>query len=72
MADIADIANDNARLFLDAQLAARKPASPGRVLEECEECGDPIPFQRVQALAMSECLRCVECQTFHEKRGVRV
>ncbi|WP_312247317.1 TraR/DksA C4-type zinc finger protein [Stutzerimonas nitrititolerans] len=68
MADNADRANDLVLERLDRTLAARVPAQPGRVLEECEECGDPIPFERVQALAKMECLRCVECQGYHERR----
>lgn len=68
VADIADIANDNAQLFLDAQLAARKP-SGGVVQAECDDCGGSIPEERRQALAGHGCLRCVGCQTFHEARG---
>lgn len=69
MADNADRANDLVLERLDRSLAARVHVQPGRVLEECEECGDPIPFERVQALAKMECLRCVECQGFHERRA---
>lgn len=72
MADIADIANDRMLLELDQRLAARGLVRPRHVAEECEECGDPIPFERVQALAKMDCLRCVDCQGLHERRGVRV
>lgn len=71
MADIADIANDRMLLELDQRLAARGLTRPRYVAEECEDCGVPIPFERVQALAKMDCLRCVDCQGFHEKRGVR-
>lgn len=70
MADIADIANDNAQLLLDAQLAARQQGG-GVVVEDCEGCGVEIPEERRQALAGHGCLRCVVCQTFHEERGGR-
>lgn len=69
MADIADIANDRMQLELDQRLANLRHARACPVAEECEDCGDPIPFQRVQALAKMPCLRCVECQSFHERRG---
>ncbi|MER0040587.1 TraR/DksA C4-type zinc finger protein [Pseudomonas sp. MGal98] len=69
MADIADIANDRMQQELDHRLAQYRQAQPCPVSEECEECGDPIPFERVQALAKMPCLRCVECQGFHERRG---
>lgn len=69
MADIADIANDRIQIELDQRLAVHGLTRPRQVAEECEECGDPIPFERVQALAKLDCLRCVECQGFHERRG---
>lgn len=72
MADIADIANDRMLLELDQRLAARGLTRPRYVAEECEECGEPIPFERVQALAKMDCLRCVECQGVYERHGVRV
>lgn len=70
MADIADIANDNAQLLLDAQLASRKQGG-GVVQAECDGCGDEIPEARRVALAGHGCLRCIECQTLHERRGGR-
>lgn len=69
MADIADIANDRMQQDLDLRLANLRLARHCPVAEECEDCGDPIPFARVQALAKMPCLRCVECQGFHEQRG---
>lgn len=69
MADAADIANDLMQLRIDQQLAARERVRQCPVAEECEDCGDPIPFERVQALAKLPCLRCVECQALHERRG---
>lgn len=72
MADIADIANDRMLLELDQRLAARGLTRPRYVAEECEECGEPIPFERVQALAKMDCLRCFECQGVYERHGARV
>jgi len=71
MADIADIANDRMQQDLDQRLANLKLARDCPVAEECEDCGDPIPFERVQALAKMPCLRCVECQGFYERKGGR-
>ncbi len=69
--DNADIANDIMLERMERQLAARKPARVPVPAEECEGCGEPIPFERVQALAKLPCLRCVDCQQLHEKRGAR-
>lgn len=68
MADIADVANDLVLLRMEQQLAARQP---GLVVtaEDCEDCGGPIPLARQQALAGRGCLRCVECQQWHERKG---
>lgn len=71
MADIADIVNDNAQLLLDAQLASRKQGG-GVVQVECDGCGTEIPEARREALAGHGCVRCIECQTFHEEKGGRV
>lgn len=69
MADIADLANDRMQQELDQRLAAHGLSRPRQVSEECEYCGIEIPFERVQALAKMDCLRCVECQDSHERRG---
>lgn len=68
MADIADIANDYVLRQQELRLAARKPAMV-EVSEECQSCGEPIPQARLQALAASGCVRCVECQALHEATG---
>nr|WP_244158254.1 TraR/DksA C4-type zinc finger protein [Pseudomonas flavescens] len=57
------------QLRLDHQLASLRLARQCPVAEACEECGDVIPVERVQALAKMPCLRCVECQDLHERRG---
>ncbi|MBD9657504.1 TraR/DksA C4-type zinc finger protein [Pseudomonas sp. PDM12] len=68
MADIADIANDLMQSRLDHQLASRRLPMHCPVVEACEECGDLIPVERIQALIKMPCLRCVECQGLHEQR----
>lgn len=67
MADLADIANDRIQQELDQRLAAHGLTRQRQVSEECEYCGITIPFARVQALAKMDCLRCVDCQGFHER-----
>lgn len=69
--DIADIANDNILQELDRRLIARQLAQPGRIVDECEDCGDSIPLGRVQALKKSECVRCFDCQQIHERKEVQ-
>lgn len=71
MADIADVSNDNILLDLDRRLCALQLARPARVTDECEECGDSIPLDRVQALKKWECVRCVDCQQVHEFKEAR-
>ncbi|MDO9584755.1 MAG: TraR/DksA C4-type zinc finger protein [Desulfomicrobium sp.] len=66
MADYADIAAAReAEIRADA-LAARK-SSPVTTASatECEECGDPIPERRRQAVP--GCTRCVACQDEKER-----
>lgn len=69
MADAVDIANDRMLDEMDRRLANHALARQCPVAEECEDCGDPIPFEHVQALAKLPCLRCVECQGYHERKG---
>lgn len=39
----------------------------GRVLTECEDCGEEIPAARVEALKDVGCTRCVKCQDAYDK-----
>lgn len=68
MADIADVANDLVLLRMEQQLAARQPGL-GESAEDCESCGGEIPAARRPALAGRGCVRCVECQQWHERQG---
>ena len=70
MADLADVANDSADLFLELSLAARKTQAAVRdSLTECLDCGDPIPEAR--RLAAKGCERCIDCQWDVDKKGLR-
>ncbi|MDG9925452.1 MULTISPECIES: TraR/DksA C4-type zinc finger protein [unclassified Pseudomonas] len=71
MADNADIANDLMLERIEQQLAARQPAQGGASAEDCEGCGVAIPPARLQAMAGRGCLRCIECQQDHERKGGR-
>jgi phage/conjugal plasmid C-4 type zinc finger TraR family protein len=71
MADAADIANDLVLLRMEQQLAARQPEQGGASAEDCEDCGGPIPVARQLAMVGRGCLRCVECQQAHERKGGR-
>ncbi|MED5608507.1 TraR/DksA C4-type zinc finger protein [Pseudomonas sp. JH-2] len=66
MADIADKANDLVLERMDAYLAARKPVEGGASLDECLDCGDPIPVAR--QLAAPGCTLCTWCQALSEQR----
>lgn len=68
MADNADIANDLVLERMELHLAARQPAQPVMV-DDCESCGEPIPADRLAALAARGCVRCLGCQVLHERRG---
>lgn len=48
---------------LAAQVAASRPL--GSSLENCDDCGQPIPEKRRQAAV--GCTRCIQCQTAYEK-----
>jgi phage/conjugal plasmid C-4 type zinc finger TraR family protein len=39
----------------------------GRVLHECEDCGEEIPAARVEAMKKYGCTRCVKCQSEFDK-----
>ena len=72
MADIADFANDLVQERLDQALAARN-ASKSVVAAHsflfCENCDDPIPPARGEAIP--GCTQCVICQAVDEIREAR-
>jgi phage/conjugal plasmid C-4 type zinc finger TraR family protein len=72
--DNADFANDLVLERMERQLAARRPALVGPSAFECEECGEPIPEARREAVP--GCFHCIECATLADQldaqqRGVR-
>ncbi|SAY50899.1 TraR/DksA family transcriptional regulator [Neisseria weaveri] len=71
MTDIADKASESEALFLaEALYKAGRPSENGASAEflrskyECDDCGDPIPEARRQAVP--GCTRCVLCQAYFE------
>lgn len=50
----------------DAVSAARAAMPKGEGLEECEECGEPIPEARRRALPGAR--TCIVCQSARDKR----
>jgi phage/conjugal plasmid C-4 type zinc finger TraR family protein len=60
---VQDQIEDNVK---DALAAARARMPSGDGLEECEECGEPIPLARRRALVGVR--TCVTCQSAREKR----
>ncbi len=78
--DVVDWAIDSAQDELSSQLAeveSRELAQVEQALERmrqgnyglCEDCEQPIPALRLQALPYATC--CIECQRKAEQRGVR-
>lgn len=66
MADIADIANEQAQYLLDAALQRRQALSARPSAAFCEDCDDPIPLLRQQTI--QGCQTCVSCQSVREHR----
>lgn len=65
MTDIIDRAAENEAVFLaEALHKARKPVENAVSAEFCEDCTDPIPEARRQAVP--GCTRCVWCQEYFE------
>lgn len=50
----------------NAIAAVRKNIRTGPSLEECEDCGEPIPEAR--RVAIAGCTTCIDCQSAREKR----
>lgn len=67
MADVIDIANDQADYFLQVALDRRKRSLVATVsTEDCEDCGEPIPEPR--RVAVLGCDTCIDCQAIRERR----
>lgn len=69
MADVADKGSAYARRDLEGRIARIRSdaAGTGEGPRECEDCGEPIPEARRQAVP--GCTRCVRCQEKFE-RGI--
>lgn len=68
MTDEIDRANEEAQAFVDHALdevRAHAHAPQGASLSHCEDCGEPIPIARQNAVR--GCTRCVTCQLFLER-----
>ena len=67
MADVIDIANEQADYILQVALGRHKRSLVTAVsAEDCEDCGEPIPEQR--RVAVLGCDTCIICQTVRERR----
>ncbi|WP_414159871.1 TraR/DksA C4-type zinc finger protein [Pseudomonas sp. BNK-45] len=67
MADVIDLANDQADYFLQVALDRRqRQTTTAASAEFCEDCDDPIPLLRQQMVP--GCQTCVSCQELREAR----
>ncbi|MCQ2994196.1 TraR/DksA C4-type zinc finger protein [Pseudomonas syringae] len=67
MADVIDIANEQADYILQVALGRHKRSLVTAVsAENCDNCGEPIPEAR--RAAVPGCDTCIVCQTFLERR----
>jgi len=66
MADVADIANDQAQYLLDVALQRRVAAPVRPSAELCVRCDESIPELRREAIP--GCDTCVSCQMLRERR----
>lgn len=66
MSDIIDVANEQAEYFLQMALARRPRLTCAVSAQFCEDCGEPIPLLRQQAIR--GCATCVNCQGLRERR----
>lgn len=64
MNDFADKAAEAEALFREEALSRHRPSEQASY-SHCEDCGEPIPLARQQAVR--GCTRCVLCQEYEEK-----
>ncbi|RMH85207.1 hypothetical protein EA796_06775 [Pseudomonas sp. AOB-7] len=69
MADNADRAADEYAVHEHAREATRNAAAAPVHRLGCDECGEPIPLARREALAGHDCLTCIDCQVLLERKG---
>ncbi|MCS4261105.1 TraR/DksA family transcriptional regulator [Pseudomonas protegens] len=68
MADDIDRANDQAQYLLDVAIHRNRVFPSNRVSAQfCEDCGEPIPLLRQQAI--EGCETCILCQGWRERNG---
>ena len=65
--DIGEHAAKCAAEFLEDALNRRPQVKQGGSLSHCEDCGEPIPLARQQAVAGVRL--CVNCKSLNEKQG---
>lgn len=66
MADIADLANEQADYFLQMSLQRQQRVVSKPSAQFCDDCDVPIPLLRQQSVA--GCETCVSCQELRERR----
>ena len=66
MADVIDVANDQAQYLLDMALLQRAKMPVRASAQFCYDCDEPIPpLRREKVLG---CQTCVSCQELRERR----
>lgn len=66
MADVIDVANDQADYHLQVALQRRLRPVTKPSAQFCEDCDEPIPVKRQQLVA--GCETCTSCQELRESR----
>lgn len=66
MADVIDVANDQADYHLQVALQRRPRPVTKPSAQFCEDCDEPIPVKRQQLVA--GCETCTSCQELRERR----
>lgn len=64
----ADAAQELAQDHIDNLVHEARQYFDGRVLHECEDCGEEIPAARIEALKDVGCTRCVHCQEEYDRK----
>lgn len=69
MSDAADKANDIAETERQRQVANMRKVRRASLVEDCEDCGEPIPKARREA--MPSATMCIFCQELSEANTQR-
>lgn len=64
-----DLESEHALILAENGIAAAKSMLKGKVLVNCNDCGEPIPEARRQfAIKLNhKCEYCITCQPLHDK-----